>query len=272
MKERLKDIVGAQDNKLYARCLAREYCQARILQILQDMGVFRAWVFHGGTALRFLYGIPRFSEDLDFTLRPEIPGSNFRDVIKKIQTSLEAEAYEVYLKIRDDTPVNSAFIRLPGLLWELGLSPHRAEVFSIKVEVDVNPPAGGIFETTVVRRHVLLNLCHHDKASLLAGKLHAILTRGFLKGRDIYDLVWYLSDRSWPAPNLVLLNNALVQTGWAGKAVTPESWPLLVAQRLGEAEWRRALEDVRPFLERPEEIALLARENVLGLLLEYGAD
>ena len=73
--------------------------------------------------------------------------------------------------------------------------------------------------TTVIRRHLLLNLQHHDQASLLAGKLHAILQRKYLKGRDIYDLLWYLSNPNWPAPNFEMLNHALQQTGWEGDRV-----------------------------------------------------
>ena len=58
----------------------------------------------------------------------------------------------------------------------------------------------------------MLRLFHHDRASLLAGKLHAILKRPYTKGRDLYDLIWYLSDPDWPLPNLTLLNSALRQT------------------------------------------------------------
>jgi predicted nucleotidyltransferase component of viral defense system len=53
-------------------------------------------------------------------------------------------------------------------------------------------------------------LQHHDRASLLAGKLHALFQRRYVKGRDLYDLMWYLSDPNWPEPNLTLLQNALV--------------------------------------------------------------
>lgn len=67
-----------------------------------------------------------------------------------------------------------------------------------------------------MRRHVTLRLHHHDRAALLAGKLHALLQRPYTKGRDLYDLIWYLSDSAWPAPNLTLLNAALRQTGWGG--------------------------------------------------------
>ena len=107
-------------------------------------------------------------------------------------------------------------MRFPGLLYDLGLSGQRSEVLSVKLEVDTNPPAGAGLATTVVRRFVVLQLQHHDKASLLAGKLHTILQRFYTKGRDIYDLLWYLSDPAWPLPNLALLNNALAQTGWQG--------------------------------------------------------
>jgi LuxR family maltose regulon positive regulatory protein len=95
--------------------------------------------------------------------------------------------------------------------------------------VATNPPAGAGLATTVVRRFVVLQLQHHDKASLLAGKLHAILQRSYTKGRDIYDLLWYLSDPTWPPPNLVLLNNALAQAHIAGYRLygEPDLAPLL---------------------------------------------
>jgi hypothetical protein len=69
----------------------------------------------------------------------------------------------------------------------LKLSPHQDEVLAVKIEIDANSPAGASLDTSLVRRHVLLNVYHHDRASLLAGKLHAILQHSFLKGRD----VWY---------------------------------------------------------------------------------
>ena len=79
----------------------------------------------------------------------------------------------------------------------------------VKVEVDTKPPAGAVVTTSVVRRHIMLHIQHHDRASLLAGKLHAVLQRPYLKGRDVYDTLWYLSDPTWPAPNFTMLNNAL---------------------------------------------------------------
>src|SRR5207237_623298 len=101
--------------------------------------------------------------------------------------------------------VHSAFVRFPGLLHDLGISPHATEVLAVKIEVDTNPPRGAVLETTIVRRHATLHLQHHDRPSLLAGKLHAVLQRPYVKGRDLFDLIWYLADPDWSPPNLTLL-------------------------------------------------------------------
>jgi hypothetical protein len=146
------------------------------------------------------------------------------------------------------------------------LSPHEDEVLSIRIEVDTQPPAGAILNTTIVRRYVILNLQHHDKASLLAGKMHAILQRPFVKGRDIYDLFWFLSDPAWPSPNLSLLNNALAQTNWPGDLVTDSNWREILGQKLAELDWESAVAEVRPFLMDPSDVELLTRQNVMKLL------
>jgi hypothetical protein len=162
--------------------------------------------------------------------------------------------------------VHHAFVRFPGLLYDLDLSPHRDQTFSAKIEVDTKPPAGAGLRTTVVRRHVTLQLQHHDRASLLAGKLHAVLQRPYLKGRDVYDLLWYLSDPGWPPPNLALLNNALGQTGWAGPSPTEDNWRGLVRDRLQRESWGQVVADVRPFLEPSADLDLLTRDNLFRVL------
>ncbi|MCB0071054.1 MAG: nucleotidyl transferase AbiEii/AbiGii toxin family protein [Caldilineaceae bacterium] len=136
------------------------------------------------------------------------------------------------------------------MLHELGLSPHRSQVVAVKLEVDTNPPRGAGLSTSVVTRHVVLQLQHHDRASLLAGKIHALLQRPYLKGRDIFDLWWYLSNPTWPAPNLVLLNNALQQTGWPGESMTQTNWKAAIHQRVEPVVWDHVMLDVEPFLEQ----------------------
>jgi hypothetical protein len=267
MKDYLAEIVAQQPNDFMKRSTAREYLQARILQTLQDHGAFLTWAFVGGTALRFLYRMPRYSEDLGFSLvSPDAPDS-FTRLLGKVGSAFELEGYLVEVKIRDQGAVKSAFINFRGILYELGLSPRRDQTLSVRVEIDTNPPAGATTSTAVIRRFVTLNLLHHDRPSLLAGKLHAVLARPYTKGRDLYDLVWYLADRTWPAPNFTLLNNVLVQTGWRGPKLTEDNWRELVAKRMEKIKWDQAGKDVSPFLERRQDVALLTPENVKNLLL-----
>jgi predicted nucleotidyltransferase component of viral defense system len=266
VKAYLVDYVRAAATPVHGRNMAREYLQARILGCLQRAGAMVPLAFHGGTALRFLYAMPRYSEDLDFALEQRKDLYNFRGYLRAIRRELIKEGYAIELKVNDQKVVHSAFIRFAGLPYELGLSPHRSEIFSVKIEVDTNPPNGAKLMTTLIRRHITLQLQHHDPASLLAGKLHAILQRPYLKGRDIYDLLWYLSDPDWPPPNVTLLNNALQQTGWSGPTLTTTTWRRIVHNHLQTLEWDRVSTDVRPFLESEAEAALLSQDNILKLL------
>ncbi len=266
MKDHLRRLVDRSSDDLLGICVVREYLQARILQSFQESGVFLRWALLGGTALRFLYSIPRYSEDLDFSVLKTSEDVGFRPALRRVQAALTAEGYSLHVKVNDEKTVASAFVRFPGLLYELELSPHPSRVISIKIEVDTNPPAGAITETTLVRRHVTLNLHHYDKTSLLAGKLHAFLSRSWVKGRDLYDLIWYLADRSWPNPNLRLLNAALAQTGWDGPKIASENWRSVFMDKLVSVDWEKARADVFPFLERAEDVDLITLDNALGLL------
>ena len=268
MKEYLASLVKQTTSPLKGRNLAREYLQARILGSLQRSGAMIPLAFHGGTALRFLYSHGRFSEDLDFALEGNSQSYDFRSYLQAIRSELTPEGYQVELKINNQKTVHSAFVRFPGLLFELGLSPQRSEVLAVKIEVDTNPPQGAGLSTTVVRRFVVLQLHHHDKASLLSGKLHAILQRSYPKGRDIYDLLWYLSDPTWPQPNLVLLNNALVQTNWNGETLTKDNWKEKVGLRLESLNWNGIVNDVRPFVEPGFDLNLLTPANLKNLLID----
>jgi len=265
MKEHLRQLLASSTSPLDRRLLAREYLQARLLELLQEQGIFQRAVFLGGTALRLLFGLPRFSEALDFSTTGPDSGFPLEAMATRCARRLTGEGYQVTLKTRSAV-VASCFVRFPALPHELGLSPHAEETLSIKIEVDTNPPRGAVLQSTLVRRHVLLNLLHHDRASLLAGKLHAVLMRRFTKGRDLYDLLWYLTDPDWPPPNLELLNNALEQTSWGGPRLDRGNWRTVLAARLEDIDWSAAARDARPFLERPGEAAMLTREHVTGLL------
>lgn len=261
MKDYLASLIVQVSSPVDGRNLIREYLQARILGALQRTGAMIPLAFHGGTALRFLYSHGRYSEDLDFALEGNPQDYNFRLYLQAIRSDLESEGYQLDVKLNDQKAVNSAFVRFPGLLFEMGLSPMRNEVLAVKIEVDTRPPQGAGLSTTVIRRFVVLQLHHHDKASLLSGKLHAILQRSYTKGRDIYDLLWYLSDPSWPEPNLVLLNNALAQTHWQGVKLTEGNWKEQLWLRLKSLDWTGVVEDVRPFIEAGFDLNLLTLIN-----------
>ncbi len=267
MKEQLLDVVRGSENPVLAGNLAREYLQARILLALQEVGAMIPLAFQGGTALRFLFGLPRFSEALDFALeRPERSPFDLAQAKERIKAQLRREGYEVVTKAKADRVVESVLVSFPGLLYEAGLSAHASQRLSIRLEVDTKPPTGAGLTTTIVRRHALLNLQHHDRPSLLAGKLHAILQRGWTKGRDLFDLFWYLSDPTWPGPNLCLLNNALTQTGWAAALLEDLTWKPVLRERVKAMDWDAAERDVAPFLEPGPATALFGKENLLKML------
>lgn len=142
MKEYLLTLVKQTTTPLEGRNRVREYLQARILESLQKSGAMVPLAFHGGTALRFLFSHGRYSEDLDFALEGKREYYHFRDYLKAIRSDLLPEGYQIEIKANDQKTVNSAFIRFPGLLYEMGLSPMQSEALAVKIEVDTNPPQG----------------------------------------------------------------------------------------------------------------------------------
>ena len=101
---------------------------------------------------------------------------------------------------------------------------------------------------------------------MLAGKLHAVLQRSYTKGRDIYDLLWYLSDPAWPQPNMELLNNALAQSRWMGGVLTQHNWRSVVSKHIKRLNWDAVANDVHPFVEQGFDMDLLTLENLEHVL------
>ncbi len=249
MREYLVELAGAAPSPAAGRNIVREYLQALVLSAMQKSHAMTALAFHGGTALRFLYSLPRFSEDLDFALeRPEAQ-FDFVRLLQRVRGELERNGFPVRIKAQTERVVKNAFIHFPGLLYDLGLSTHATESLAVKLEIDSRPPAGAILATTLVRRHVILHLQHHDPASLLAGKLNATLTRSYTKGRDWFDLLWYLGNPEWPVPNLPMLQNALDQSAGADQHYEAAAWRELVLERAEAADFKAVRRDLAPFLQ-----------------------
>jgi predicted nucleotidyltransferase component of viral defense system len=251
------DTVAARTASADPLNVMREYLQSRVLLALQRSGAMVSLAFHGGTALRFLYRIRRFSEDLDFALERRDAGYDFRAYMDAVERVLRLEGYTIRARLNDSSVVHKAMLGFAGAPFEAGVSPHADQVFWVKIEVDTNPPAGASLETTLVDRYGLLRLNHHDIKTLFAGKLAAVLCREYTKGRDLYDLMWYLADDGRPEPNLTMLANALEQNGRTHVNLDGVGWLNLVEERLMQTEWGTARDDVRRFLEEPAEIELL---------------
>ncbi|MEI6148325.1 MAG: nucleotidyl transferase AbiEii/AbiGii toxin family protein [bacterium] len=242
----------------------REYLQAFVLRSLHESEAFRSLAFVGGTALRFLHNLPRFSEDLDFSIVSQ-DGYAGMDWMAKVKRDLVLAGFDAQVAWNDRKTVHTGWIRLAGLLREAGLSGMPDQKLSIKLEIDTRPPPGWHCERQVVSKYTSFLIQHYDLPSLLAGKLHAGITRRYSKGRDWYDLLWYLSQRPPIAPNVILLQNALDQTQGVG-VCDAQSWRALVRVRIESLDIDTVLDDVRPFLERPQDAALLTRDNLLGLM------
>jgi predicted nucleotidyltransferase component of viral defense system len=267
VKDVIADLIGKAPSGIDPRNVVREYLQGRILESLQRAGAMVPLAFMGGTALRFLYRTPRYSEDLDFSLEREPGVYDLGGWLRRVRQDLTAESYDVEIALKSGRSVDAARVAFPRLLFELGLSAHPAEKLMVKLEVDTHPPAGAGLEVTLVRRATItLRLQHHDRESLLAGKINALLTRDWLKGRDVYDLVWYLADADWPSPNLVLLNNALAQFDSGVGPLAPATWRSAARDRLAGADWNALRADVRPFLERPDDIAIVSEGSLQQVL------
>jgi hypothetical protein len=136
---------------------------------------------------------------------------------------------------------------------------------SIKLEIDTRPPAGAQSQNVVVERHRMFAIRCYDLPSLMAGKLHALITRRYAKGRDWYDFLWYSARRPPVEPNLVLLQNALDQTQGAG-TFDSKQWKTYVAEKIQSLEIEKIKEDILPFLERPGDADLISKDNLLSVL------
>lgn len=247
---------------------AREYLQVYVLRLLHERGAMANFAFVGGTALRLLYRLPRFSEDLDFSALPERGAREIpvEELFRGITSDLQAAGYRMTVKGKQPKTVAQAWLRFDGLPAACGWTTDPRLGLSLRVEIDLRPPAGARAETTLIQRFFPLALRHHDPPSLFAGKLHAILARPWAKGRDWFDLVWYLTERRGLEPNEKFLANALAQTGH--DEIDPGRWRSAVLARLRSLDWKAVLADLRPFVERPSDLDPLSRESVEKLLRE----
>ena len=241
----------------------KEIMQEIVLCGLSRAGFFQKAAFYGGTALRIFYGLDRFSEDLDFSLVTPDPSFELSAYFPTLRKEAASSGLNVEIsekeKIRESA-IQSAFLK--GNTKEHMLLFYAAdsaaagiagnETIKIKFEVDTNPPAGATIEHKYRLLPAPYDISLYDMPSLFAGKAHAVICRAWksrVKGRDLYDYVFYLSRGA--ALNTEHLKARLVQSdAWkAEDAFTIEDARKLLCARFDEIDYSQAKADVRPFIK-----------------------
>jgi predicted nucleotidyltransferase component of viral defense system len=239
----------------------KEIIQEIALAALSRMDFFRAAAFQGGTCLRILYGLERFSEDLDFVLEQPDKQFEWDHYIQNMREEFNAYGLDLEVKQRkkNDNSVKTAFLKADsqgGFLIIKDLRTNNPQL-RIKLEIDTNPPAGSTYELKYLDFPLPYSIKTQDLPSLFAGKCHALLCREYVKGRDWYDFSWYIA-RTTPI-NLHLLTNAINQAGhWKNQDINiTKDWVVTqLEKKIRTIDWDSAKKDVARFL-KPRELKTL---------------
>lgn len=242
--------------------LLREFLQVIILRITYDKGYFKHLSFVGGTALRLLYDLRRFSEDLDFSLI-EKKAYGLDRLAADLLRELTNYGLQVELTKHSKKTVQSIDIRFENILYDLKLSPLKSQKILIRFEIDSNPPQGWTTDVSLINKVYIFTVTHFDLPSLFALKLHACFYRKYTKGRDFYDLIWYLGKKI--KPNYRLLNNAIEQTQRTKASIDDKNFEDFLRKNIERIDFARAKRDVERFLEDKSELRLFDKELILKI-------
>jgi predicted nucleotidyltransferase component of viral defense system len=265
----------------------QDYVNA-LKEIFQEIALLGLWrakfyekaAFYGGTALRILYGLDRFSEDLDFTLLKSDAKFNLSSYNQAIKDELSGFGFKVNVEVKSkkiESNIESAFIKATTKKQLIIIEAdseiinriHHMNNIKIKMEVDTNPP--GNCETEV--KNILLPIPFSVKtltqSDLFAGKIHALLCRPWqkrVKGRDWYDLVWYVA-RDTPV-NLSHLRDRLVQSSaWVkNKPLSCRELISLLINKINETDFENAKQDTLPFIKDKQDISLWSKRFFLEIV------
>jgi predicted nucleotidyltransferase component of viral defense system len=263
----MKDIIQSRLDKYNSKNkedeinALKEITQEIALYALYKSGFFSEACFLGGTSLRILHGLDRFSEDLDFSLIK--PNTKFKldSFLNKATKEMLAYGYSVHIDEKDlsDKNIQSRFLKDDSIknVLTFKYSQDLRSKIKIKIEVDTSPPLGAILKSEFVDFPLDFQVQSYDLPTLMAGKLHALFCRQFIKGRDWYDFLWYVSEGI--RPNYQQLQNALNQQGpWKGKKIiaNKDFLEIELDKKISEINWKEVAKDVRKFL-RPQKIETL---------------
>ena len=269
------------------KCSTRQDYVNALKEIIQEVALVGLWrskffegaAFYGGTALRILFQLDRFSEDLDFTLLKPTPTFSLTPYLHAIQAELDAFGFSVNVMQKDksnQSAIQSAFLKGNTLehLLKVGIpsqiygASHREEILKIKLEVDTDPPPA--FETTTrfLTLPIPCSVRVVAEGDLFAGKMHALLCRSWksrVKGRDWYDLIWYVS-KQIPL-HLGHLEQRMRQSGHFSESdsLSEERLKDLIAKRIATISIDEAKEDILPFVRDPSVLAVWSPEFFTAL-------
>ena len=264
----------------------KEVLQEVVLAGLSKTDFFTHAAFYGGTALRIFYGMDRFSEDLDFTLLVSDDTFDMSKYFKPISDVVNSLGLNFDVSKKDKTVnsnIDSAFIKGNTKETLITIYPSSSdsrfiihnEKIIIKFEVDVNPPP---YANTEIKFRLLpfpYQIRVYDESSLFAGKIHAVIARSWknrIKGRDLYDYVYYLSLET--KVNLKHLEARLKQT----KTIDEEiklSRDLLIdilEKRFDQIDYDIAKSDVKPFIKDQSSLDLWSREFFKSITKQIKVD
>jgi predicted nucleotidyltransferase component of viral defense system len=249
-------------------------------EIMQEIALLGLWrgkffekaAFYGGTALRVLYGLDRFSEDLDFSLLGKNEGFDLADYGDSLKRELASFGFAVEIESRKkQTQVQSAFLKadtrtqMITVEFERGLVQQvpRNQVLKIKLEVDTDPPPGFSTEVRYLLRPIPFAVRTFNLPDLFAGKMHAVLCREWksrVKGRDWYDLVWFAAHH--PELRIFHLEQRMRQTGhWAGPTpLAAVDLRDLITRRIDSVDIDQIRREVEPFVKDAAALAIWSRE------------
>lgn len=265
------------------KCASVEEYKNALKEIVQEitlLGLFRSnffdnAAFYGGTALRIFYGMQRFSEDLDFSLLNKNKDFKLTPFCDYIRDELRSFGFEMDVTTKcksAEATIESAFIKGNTLIHLLKIGTinppvggvHTEELLKIKLEVDTDPPSGADCEVKYLLMPIPFHVRVFSPGSLFAGKVHAVLCRGWknnrVKGRDLYDYVWYLS-RKTPL-NAGHLKQRMIQTGHLSEECTLDKMSVvkLLDEKFQAIDFKQAKTDVMPFIKNSTELQLWSAE------------
>lgn len=274
-------------NEAIRRMLERYECHSlqdhlsALREILQEIALLGLWrskffekaAFYGGTALRILYGLDRFSEDLDFSLLSPMKKFDLSSYSDALQKELAAFGFDVWVDIRRKSSRNaiqSAFMKANTIKQLLVIqiadtlvqTVHREQTLKIKLEVDTDPPSGFDTETRFVLLPIPFSVRTYKLPDLFAGKMHAVLCRRWKnrsKGRDWYDLVWYAANH--PQLNLAHLEQRMRQSDdWSETGrLLPDKFKMLINNAIDDLHVDQVRKEVEPFVKHPENLEVWSR-------------